>query len=174
MLAITIWLNNYKHSSDCGVGDFFAGNWWNTDACFSPEMNASGIHAKTNHTTTPVEEYWEWVSSLFIHAPSLQQALSCFIFYMYTRIKLCLCVSAASVCCKSPAESTRWAACSGSCSVVCCSVGSSSTASSAAAFTRAERWQNTYNLLGRLKRWSFLNIKYNKICLIILSNFKFT
>ncbi|CAB3372382.1 Hypothetical predicted protein [Cloeon dipterum] len=33
------------------------GNWWNTESCFSPEMNVSTI--KTNHTTTPVEEYWD-------------------------------------------------------------------------------------------------------------------
>ncbi|XP_054272044.1 sodium- and chloride-dependent GABA transporter 1-like [Macrosteles quadrilineatus] len=34
-------------------------NWWNTETCFAPGMNATLIHNRTNHTTTPVEEYWD-------------------------------------------------------------------------------------------------------------------
>ena len=103
---------------------------------------------RPNHTTTPVEEYWEWVSALIYAC-----ALSLFSLLpdnthptyhgrIYFTLCLCVRVSAASECCKSPAGSARWAACSGSCSAVCCSAGSSSTASSAAESTRAERWHN--------------------------------
>jgi len=35
------------------------GNWWNTENCFAPGMNAEAVHNITNHTTTPVEEFWE-------------------------------------------------------------------------------------------------------------------
>lgn len=35
------------------------GNWWNTETCFAPGMDAELAHNKTNHTTTPVEEFWE-------------------------------------------------------------------------------------------------------------------
>ncbi|KDR11741.1 sodium- and chloride-dependent GABA transporter 2-like isoform X3 [Zootermopsis nevadensis] len=34
-------------------------NWWNTPNCYTSGMNASAVHTYTNHTTTPVEEYWE-------------------------------------------------------------------------------------------------------------------
>ncbi|XP_046389508.1 sodium- and chloride-dependent GABA transporter 1-like [Ischnura elegans] len=34
-------------------------NWWNTPNCFAPGMNATVVHNRTNHTTTPVEEYWD-------------------------------------------------------------------------------------------------------------------
>ncbi|XP_075218213.1 sodium- and chloride-dependent GABA transporter 2-like [Lycorma delicatula] len=34
-------------------------NWWNTESCYLPGMNSTVVHSKTNHTTTPVEEYWD-------------------------------------------------------------------------------------------------------------------
>ncbi|KAK7792946.1 hypothetical protein R5R35_008084 [Gryllus longicercus] len=33
-------------------------NWWNTPDCFTPGDNATHEH-RSNHTTTPVEEYWD-------------------------------------------------------------------------------------------------------------------
>ncbi|GFG35869.1 hypothetical protein Cfor_08730, partial [Coptotermes formosanus] len=34
-------------------------NWWNSPHCYTRGMDASVVHNYTNHTTTPVEEYWE-------------------------------------------------------------------------------------------------------------------
>ncbi|KAJ9592234.1 hypothetical protein L9F63_001235, partial [Diploptera punctata] len=34
-------------------------NWWNSPNCFTRGMNVSIVHNHTNHTITPVEEYWE-------------------------------------------------------------------------------------------------------------------
>ncbi|KAG8247121.1 hypothetical protein J6590_068743 [Homalodisca vitripennis] len=34
-------------------------NWWNTEACFAPAMDATMVHNRTNHTNSPVEEYWD-------------------------------------------------------------------------------------------------------------------
>ncbi|KAG8234332.1 hypothetical protein J437_LFUL016790 [Ladona fulva] len=34
-------------------------NWWNTLSCFAPGMDPTVVHNRTNHTTTPVEEYWD-------------------------------------------------------------------------------------------------------------------
>ncbi|KAL1141030.1 hypothetical protein AAG570_000956 [Ranatra chinensis] len=35
------------------------GNWWNTDSCYTAGMDVSLRFNVTNHTTTPVEEYWD-------------------------------------------------------------------------------------------------------------------
>ncbi|KAK6625531.1 hypothetical protein RUM43_005830 [Polyplax serrata] len=34
-------------------------NWWNTETCFAPGMDPYVVHNRTNHTTTPVEEFWD-------------------------------------------------------------------------------------------------------------------
>lgn len=36
-----------------------ADNWWNSPNCYTRGMTASLVHSSKNHTTTPVEEYWE-------------------------------------------------------------------------------------------------------------------
>ncbi|KAJ8873310.1 hypothetical protein PR048_026944 [Dryococelus australis] len=36
-----------------------ADNWWNTPNCYTAGMNATFVHSHMNHTTTPVEEFWE-------------------------------------------------------------------------------------------------------------------
>lgn len=36
-----------------------ADNWWNSPNCYTRGMNVSIVHNYTNHTSTPVEEYWE-------------------------------------------------------------------------------------------------------------------
>ncbi|XP_049808868.1 sodium- and chloride-dependent GABA transporter 1-like [Schistocerca nitens] len=34
-------------------------NWWNTRDCITPGTNATLVHNRTNHTATPVEEFWD-------------------------------------------------------------------------------------------------------------------
>lgn len=44
---------------------FFSGNWWNTESCFSGINGTNHLNASYK-TTTPVEEFFEWVVQVWI------------------------------------------------------------------------------------------------------------